>query len=155
MKTFARLHTLALAGLIGFASVVAPTPAHAWLKFCNKTTKSVYVNLTRPDSSCQQCSGNVCAGGTSPWRRTGWWLMAPDACATVYGGSADNKTFYYEAHSTDWSMVWESSSNVWENVYAAHDYCASSALFDASKIFTSGHRQFTGTATNYTRNLIP
>jgi uncharacterized membrane protein len=155
MTFSACFRTLTVATLLGLVGILAPTHAHAWLKICNKSNKTVLVDVTQPDASCQQCNGNVCAGGTSPWRRIGWYSIAADACATVYSGSAANKKFYYEAHSTDWSMVWESANFVWENVYASHNYCASSALFNADKIFNSGHQEISPTATNHTRNLVP
>jgi uncharacterized membrane protein len=151
MKAFERY---AFGLLIASICVVSmSTPAHAWLRFCNKTNQLVYISTTKPDASCQICSGGACTG--SPWRRQGWYYPSAGTCATVYTSSAKNKKFYYYARSFDWSMVWTSSQFQWENPWDGHNYCAWSALFDEDEVLMSGHREISPTSTDWTVNLVP
>ncbi|HHB82575.1 MAG TPA: DUF1036 domain-containing protein [Devosia sp.] len=67
--------------IAGFFLLFASTaPARADLRVCNQISKPVSVAL-----------GYRANGG---WQSEGWWVIAPDACTTVFQGDL-NSRFYY------------------------------------------------------------
>lgn len=147
--------TLRHIGLLGlltgaFLFVGNVSTAKAWLKICNSTGESITYSHSEPDSGCG--SGN-CA-----WERVGWWTIANGACTTVYGGSANNKYFYWYAEATDGSPVWTSNTWEWQVPNSVHNLC------QCIGCTTGGgapchpllkHRELHTTATNYTLTIVP
>jgi uncharacterized membrane protein len=136
---------LLLGGILGSTG-----SAHAWLKICNKTTKSVYYEHSLPDSSCY-----------SGYREKGWWNIAPNQCSTVYGGAMENKFVVYYAEATDGSITWSGTRLYRAVPFAAFDRCGGLYCYACRTTQPPAgtawrvHRDLTATSTNYTINLTP
>jgi uncharacterized membrane protein len=124
------------------------SPAQAWFKICNQTSKDVWYEHAISDSSC----------GADGIREKGWWFMGPGQCVTVFSGSMSNRWFGYYAEASDGSLIWNGGS-MWDVPWAVFDRCGGIACINCpppppgSRNLT--HRARTGTATNYTLNLTP
>ncbi|MDH6121405.1 putative membrane protein [Kitasatospora sp. GAS204A] len=87
------------------------------LRFENGYSQTINVMIERLDQNCQP----------RPWRRTGWWVIAPGASAVAYGGNlaAVNRYWYWYAFAVDntqWSGPYP--ENVPESVF---DWCPDTA----------------------------
>lgn len=142
----------------GVASVLGGgSEAHAWLKICNQTNKTVSYENTINDSGCTATWGG-------PWRDAGWWNMAPGECKTVSSLNMTNRYFYFFAQATDNSLVWTSASFGWKVSTSAHNECRGTGIGCTNNGHNpphdlcfgevwNQHREVKGTATNYTLNL--
>ncbi len=90
MKCFFPLSMLTLV-----LAILTPVPALADLRVCNQTGKPVSIAL-----------GYRSEQG---WKSEGWWVAAPDSCATVFQGDL-NARFYYLFAADDISGgTWDGS----------------------------------------------
>lgn len=128
--------SVVLMALIGVAANASS--AHAWLKICNNTNKTVQYTHSF-SASCGP-------------RDMGWWIMNPSECKTVYGDGVSNKFFQFYAEATDGSLQWTSGSLGWRVPNYAHDNCnlRCTGCPNERLLF---HREFRATATNFTLNL--
>jgi uncharacterized membrane protein len=81
-------------------------------------TASVWVLIVYQDNSCSY-----------PWRKEGWWEIAPGQTVTVYGGDLQSSSlsvnWYYYAQASD-GAVWTSAGpSVEVNSSSAFNQCTS------------------------------
>jgi uncharacterized membrane protein len=106
------------------AMLVVPSPAWAWMQFCNQTKNPVWVSVAF-QGVCQfwGCGDTGC--GDANFDVFGWFHIAPGACSTVANGDMYyfNGYFYAEDDAGD---VWSG----WDPVYTfctpwtAFNYCS-------------------------------
>lgn len=164
MKTLTKTIAVTLAMTL-FAIVGPLQSASAWLKICNDTSETITFANTWYDSAACSTGANYC----SDWKKDGWYNIAPDACSTVYSGSAYGRYFYYYAQATDGSPKWTSNQWQWKHTSSAHnqclpsyyydwddyEYCAGDVNFYNPGVTDYKHRQLNvGNYTNYTLTLI-
>src|SRR5882724_376704 len=92
----------ALGALALLTSATSVTPAHAWLKFKNNTSHTVWVTHAVEDTFGADSFYSVCdvtGCGEGHFLVHGWWGIAPGGTATVYGGTFHN--FYQKYHAED------------------------------------------------------
>ena len=153
-----RILRAVLLGVLGVAVLAPIGDAQASLRICNKTDKPVTYHHSYYSKECgdQNCY---------PWRKEGWWNMAPGECKVVFGASVKNRYFYYYAQSTDAQYLWTSDTWRWVVKSTVHNVCMDenfSAPECGLGCTTGGHgpcypfynhRQFQATSTDYTLNL--
>jgi uncharacterized membrane protein len=131
-------------------TIAASSQAHAWLKVCNRTTKMVSYHHNVPDSSCQ----SRCGGDHS---RYGWYNISPNACKTVYSGSAANQWFEWYAESVDGVWVWTSADRRWSMSNDATNgwcNCIECSIGGGGSCYPNyNHRLLTSSTSDYTLNL--
>ena len=126
--------------------------AHAWWKFCNKTSKTVSVSIVYHDDSCWD-SGY-------PWVIRGWWTMAQGGCKTVYGGDLQDNTgdYFYYAESSDGTLVWTSNTNTHTVPFSAFEWCWNEGHLcsggSCGPAVNFRRKNFDG-FDNFTTNLVP
>lgn len=82
-----------------------PNDASAWFKFCNKTSKSVFVNLVMPTSQCAQASH---------WGGFGWWNIPSGQCQKATTEAlGPGWPYYYYARTHDSASIW-SGQGAWQ-----------------------------------------
>src|SRR5262249_15372003 len=97
--------------------VLFSSSAHAWWKFCNKTSKTVSVSII--------CHDDGCWDSGYPWLIQGWWTIASSQCKTVYGGDLQDNTgdYFFYAESSDGTLVWTSNTNTHQVPFSAFAWC--------------------------------
>jgi uncharacterized membrane protein len=87
------MHRIAAAGLFLFALLTA-NDAHAWFKFKNGTSTTVWVSFQWYSPGCPD-------GGD--WETRGWWKLDPGQTKTVFGSDLQSvdSYYYYYAEASD------------------------------------------------------
>lgn len=88
-------NSIVLAGLVFGSAIVLPTTARADLRICNQTQNTVSIALGYRASS--------------GWQSEGWWVAAPEACATVYQGALNARYYYIHAVDDIAGGAWDGS----------------------------------------------
>lgn len=81
--------------LVAGGMVVMPASARADLRVCNTTQNTVSIAF-----------GYRAQSG---WQSEGWWVAAPEACATVYQGDLTGRYYYIFAADDIAGGIWDGS----------------------------------------------
>jgi uncharacterized membrane protein len=72
--------------------------AHTMMRFCNNTSRRIYLSFMWYQPGCTD---------VSDWQYAGWWRIEPGTCTVVYENdlSDNNSYWYFYAHSDEatWS----------------------------------------------------
>lgn len=137
MRKMSLLVTLLIALLLA-------TDAHAWFKFRNKTSVTIWVAFQWSSPSCSD-------GGE--WETKGWWKLEPGQTKTVFGQNLQNVNtyYYYYAEASDGS-VWSGPFDTCVP-QSAFDWCLNTCCTPTCR--TVGFREkYIDGYNNYTINLV-
>ena len=135
----ALLTALALATL---ASPLSEKQADAQFRFSNRTSKTIYVTYVKLDRSCTGV----------PWKKRGWWKIAPGNTVTVDGTPIRNRYSYFYAESADGNLKWTNSSPKATITNRVFDLCWNETPAPPTR--RVGLRKIdAGSSTKYTVNL--
>src|SRR4051794_16528059 len=92
-----------------------PKTSYAWFDICNTKSNgaNMYVTYAYYQPSTTRITTDACSSfyGVLPpqyytaWKNTGWWNLAPNQCARVYGSTLRNTWGYVYAWISDGSSL--------------------------------------------------
>lgn len=125
-------------------ALLLATDAHAWFKFCNKTSVTIWVTFQWSSPGCSDGSG---------WETRGWWKLDPGQTKTVFGQDLQSvgAYYYYYAEASDGS-VWGGPFDTCVP-YSVFDWCLNTCCTPTCR--TVGFREkYIGGNNNFTINLV-
>jgi uncharacterized membrane protein len=109
MKIMHRNHAPRLSvAVVALILTNLPSPAHAAMSFCNRTSTPIEAALGYRDDQGND-AGQV-------WTSEGWWRIEPGQCARVYGEALSQRFYFYYGRALS-AVVKDEAPTVWSGKY--------------------------------------